>query len=53
MGYNKNFAKKYGFKHGFLFPEELSKAQIYKQLGNSLVPEIVEDIFKFLVKVDS
>ncbi len=53
MGYNKSFAKKYGFKHGFLFPEKLSKAQIYKQLGNSLVPEIVEDIFKFLVKVDS
>tara|TARA_B100000965_G_scaffold313497_1_gene273419 strand:+ start:66 stop:188 length:123 start_codon:yes stop_codon:yes gene_type:complete len=34
-------------------PKNFTKAQIYKQLGNSLVPEIVEDIFKFLVKVDS
>ena len=50
MGYNNTFAKQYGFKHGFTFPETMSKAQIYKQLGNSLVPEIVSEIASILVK---
>ena len=50
MGYNITFAKQYGFKRGFTFPETMSKAQIYKQLGNSLVPEIVSEIASILVK---
>ncbi len=50
MGYKKSYAKKYDFKNGFTFPETMSKAQIYKQLGNSLVPEIVYEIASFFVK---
>ena len=50
MGYNNTYAKQYGFKHGFTFPETISKVQIYKQLGNSLVPEIVSEIASILVK---
>ncbi len=44
MGYNNTYAKHYSFTDGFTFPEKLSKVQIYKQLGNSLVPEIVSEI---------
>ena len=49
MGYTKEYAKQYGFKNGFVFPSTVSRAQAYKQLGNSLVPKIIEEIAKNLI----
>ena len=50
MGFNDYYAKNYGHKKGF--PIDIcSKAQSYKQFGNSVVPKIVEEIANILIKL--
>ena len=50
MGFNDYYAKKYGHHKGF--PTNIcSKAQSYKQFGNSVVPKIVEEIGNILIKL--
>ena len=50
MGFNDYYAKKYGHHKGF--PTNIcSKAQSYKQFGNSVVPKIVEEIGNVLIKL--
>ena len=42
MGFTPEYAEKYGFDDGFPMP--VSNHQAYKQLGNAVVPGVVEDI---------
>ena len=42
MGFNNQIAKKYGFKNGF--PQVVSNTQAYKQLGNSVVPQVIYEL---------
>ena len=50
MGFNDFYAKNYGHNKGF--PIDIcSKAQSYKQFGNSVVPKIVEEIANILIKL--
>ena len=51
LGYNDRYAKMFGHDHGF--PQLVSDTQMYRQCGNSVVPIVVHEIAKEIVKAIS
>ena len=51
MGFEDEYAELFGHKNGF--PQVVSDTQAYRQLGNAVVPKIVEDIGAKIVQTIS
>ena len=49
MGFSYHYAKLFGHKNGF--PQVVSDTQAYRQFGNSVVPYLIEDIAKNILKI--
>ena len=47
MGFNNKYARFFGHKKGF--PIVVSNSQAYKQFGNAVVPQVIEDIYESIL----